>query len=219
MIDSATGDVLENENLFKVFDSAELDERGDLPPPFNLERFNFNPHDVRGYFERDEKGAEIVPASRRDKLGRMVNATGFLVDEHGHLVDKRGRRRLHRKQLEEDGGMPPLHTYDGERFNCEEVIGALDKDRNGNIIIRRDAKNQMIDKRGRLVNRRGYLVDKGGNVIDKAGKVMFRKDHLSEDEEIPKIFSFMKFNQDSVSGRFERDPGGFPILNKVKRGK
>lgn len=55
--------------------------------------------------------------------------------------------------------MPCLHTYDAERFNCTDVIGALDKDRNGNIIIRRDAKNNMIDKRGRLVNRRGYLVD------------------------------------------------------------
>lgn len=38
----------------KIFSADELDDRGELPPPFNLERYNFNGHDVRGFFDRDK---------------------------------------------------------------------------------------------------------------------------------------------------------------------
>lgn len=101
LIDEKTGDVLEKEKRLKVFDAKELDERGELPPPFNLERFNFNVHDVRGYFDRDEDGNEIIGNKKDaeghliDKLGRRVNKYGFLVDSNGNLVDKRGRVKLH----------------------------------------------------------------------------------------------------------------------------
>ena len=60
LIDSKTGDVIENSKNKKVFDRQELDERGEIPPPFNLEKLNFNPHDIRGYFDRDENGNEII---------------------------------------------------------------------------------------------------------------------------------------------------------------
>lgn len=106
LIDEKTGDVLEKEKKLKVFDAKELDERGELPPPFNLERFNFNIHDVRGYFDRDGDGNEII-GNRKDqngnlidKLGRRVNKYGFLVDSKGNLVDKRGRVKLHQQIME-----------------------------------------------------------------------------------------------------------------------
>ena len=76
LIDKITGDVVEKEKKRKIFDNKDLDERGELPPPFNLERFNFNAHDVRGYFDRDADGNEII-----DKR-----------DSHGNLIDKLGRR-------------------------------------------------------------------------------------------------------------------------------
>jgi hypothetical protein len=78
-----------------------LDERGEIPPPFNLERYNFNPHDIRGYFDRDQDGKEIIGKKKNDrgqtidKLGRLVNEYGYLIDSKGNLVDKRGRVRLH----------------------------------------------------------------------------------------------------------------------------
>ncbi len=100
LIDGETGDVVEKEQKRKVFDFRDLDERGELPPPFNLERFNFNVHDVRGYFDRDSDGNELI-FNRRDsngylidKLGRKVNANGYLIDDNGNLVDKRGRVKL-----------------------------------------------------------------------------------------------------------------------------
>jgi hypothetical protein len=85
--------------------------------------------------------------------------------------------------------------------------------------VRRDKDNNMVDKKGRRVNKRGYLIDNQGNVINKEGKLMFEKQQLSQDQEIPKIFPFMKFNVDSVKGHFERDPGGHPMLQKGKDGR
>ena len=60
LINENTGDVVEKEKGIKVFDFKDLDEKGELPAPFNLERFNFNVHDVRGHFDRDLEGNEIV---------------------------------------------------------------------------------------------------------------------------------------------------------------
>lgn len=89
-----------------MFDAKELDERGELPPPYNLERFNFNIHDVRGYFDRDSDGNEII-GNRKDgngnlidKQGKRVNEFGYLIDADGNLVDKRGRVKLHKSIVE-----------------------------------------------------------------------------------------------------------------------
>ena len=77
----------------------------------------------------------------------------------------------------------------------------------------------MVDKLGRPVNQKGYLVDKDGNVISsEGGKVMFENYTLSKDGEIPKLFSFLKFNLDEVRGDYEMDPLGNPMLTKGKDG-
>lgn len=147
-IDASTGDVVEKEKGKKIFDAKELDERGELPPPYNLERFNFNIHDVRGYFDRDADGNEIIGNKRDaqgnlvDKQGRRVNEHGYLVDGDGNLVDKRGRVKLHKTIMEQNNGdIPLLFNYKGKKFDITDVMGNLDKDRNGNIIIRRDKDN------------------------------------------------------------------------------
>ena len=75
----------------------------------------------------------------------------------------------------------------------------------------------MVDMQGRLINSRGYLVDQFGNVIDKDGRQIFEFKHL-ENDEIPKIFPFTKFNIKNVLGDFEMDPLGVPILDKDKKG-
>lgn len=80
IVDPKTGDVLDREKGRKVFSSEELDERGELPPPFNLERYNFNGHDVRGHFDKDSNGEDILKGLKRDKQG-------FLVDKLGRRVN------------------------------------------------------------------------------------------------------------------------------------
>lgn len=75
VIDPATGDVINNHNGATMFKKAELDERGEVPAPFNVEKHNFNPHRVRGDFEHDRNGKPII--AQNDK---------------GNFVDKRGKR-------------------------------------------------------------------------------------------------------------------------------
>lgn len=113
-----------------------------------------------------------------------------------------------------------MFTYKGKKFDLKEVMGALDKDRKGHVIIRRDAKGKLVDKLNRLVNQKGYLTDKDGNVVSSEGgnKVMFENYTLTKDGEIPKLFSFLKFNIDEVRGDYEMDPLGNPMLTKARDG-
>jgi hypothetical protein len=100
-----------------------------------------------------------------------------------------------------------------------DLLGVLDKDRKGNIIIRRDPKTgKMVDKLGKLITAKGYLCDDDGNIINNEGKMLFEKDTLTKDGEIPKLFSFLKFNIDEVKGDYEMDPLGNPMLQKTRDG-
>lgn len=226
LVNPKTGDIIEREKGRKIFGREELDEKGELPPPFNLERYNFNGHDIRGFFDRDKDMNDIMTGLKKDKqgftvdkLGRRVNKYGYLIDMYGNLTDKRLRTKLHKHIMEQNGGdLPQLFTYKGKKFDLMDVLGILDKDRKGNIIIRRDAKGRMVDKKGRQVNAKGYLVDADGNVINQDGKVLFEAYTLSRDGEIPKLFSFLKFNIDEVKGDYEMDPLGNPMLQKTRDG-
>lgn len=59
LIDSK-GNVINNLNAKKVFAKKDVDESGDILPPFNVELFNFNPHLVRGHFDFDVNGKPII---------------------------------------------------------------------------------------------------------------------------------------------------------------
>ena len=115
--------------------------------------------------------------------------------------------------------MPLLFNYKAKKFDVTDVIGDFDKDRKGSIIVRRDKDNNMVDKKGRRVNSKGYLVDKDGNVVNKDGKILFNSTALSKDQEIPKLFPFLKFNEKDIMGEFEMDPLGNPMLSKDKKGQ
>lgn len=236
LVDPKTGDIVERSKPAsngqktvgkKVFSADELDDLGELPPPFNLERYNFNGHDVRGFFERDKDFNDILEGLPRDKqgyfvdkLGRRVNQHGYLIDTYGNLTDKRLRTKLHKHIMEQNGGdIPQLFTYKGKKFDLMDILGTLDKDRKGNVIIRRHPKTgKMVDKQGRPVNAKGYLVDEDGNIISNEGRMLFEKDSLTKDGEIPKLFSFLKFNIDEVKGDYEMDPLGNPMLQKTREG-
>lgn len=50
-----------------------------------------------------------------------------------------------------------------------------------------------------MVNERGYLIDKSGNVIDIRGKLMFDKNVLEKDGEIPAVFRTGLLQTDTAS--------------------
>ena len=109
--DPATGDVLENHSKQVLFHAADMDDKGEVPAPFCVEKFNFNPHDLMGdlEFNYDEKTGRAIPRLLQtkqgfyvDKKGRRVNRFGWLVQGgNGHIVDKHGRKKFDRKQLDD----------------------------------------------------------------------------------------------------------------------
>lgn len=70
--------------------------------PYRLECFNFNPHEIMGYFDYDSMTDKpIILKSKKsgrlcDKFLRPTNGCGFLVDEVGNIVDSEGRLRFKR---------------------------------------------------------------------------------------------------------------------------
>lgn len=200
-----------------MFDKKELDDRGEVPAPFNVEKHNFNPHQVRGDFDYDKNGKPMIKKDAQgafvDKRGSRVSSRGYRMDSAENMQDNYGRPKFHKNQMTEDGDLPKLFNYNGRRFDITDSIGIMDKDENGNVIPQSDANGRLVDKLGRPINSRGYLIDEFGNVIDKDGRQIFEKKHL-ESEEIPKIFPFTKFNVKNVLGDFEMDPLGNPILDR-----
>jgi hypothetical protein len=51
LINSKNGDVVDREKQRTMFRKSQLDEYGDLPAPFNLEKLNFNPLEIMGHLD------------------------------------------------------------------------------------------------------------------------------------------------------------------------
>jgi hypothetical protein len=84
-----------------------------------------------------------------------------------------------------DGEFPKIFPF--TRFNINRVLGDFYVSADGQPILK-IVGNTLLDKQGRLVNKRGYLVDKKDNVIDIRGKLVFEKNLLEENGDIPEIF-------------------------------
>jgi hypothetical protein len=133
----------------------------------------------------------------------------------GNLVDKFGRKKFDKRQLQSDGDFPKLFSYSGKRFDIKDLMGVFNKDGNHKIMLiqSKDGKN-FEDNNGRLVNEKGYLIDRNGNIIDAENKkVWWLLKHLKHGE-FPKIFPYTKFNIKNIQGDFDLDPLGNPILDK-----
>lgn len=68
-------------------------------------------------------------------------------------------------------------------------VPILDKNRDG----------YYVDQEQRIVSAKGYLIDKNDNVIDKRGNVVFRKQLLDADGDIPKVFRTGLLKSDTAS--------------------
>ena len=56
LLDPRSNDVIENMTSQPMFAEDELDERGEVPAPFCVEKYNFNPHNILGDFDyQDDK--------------------------------------------------------------------------------------------------------------------------------------------------------------------
>ena len=140
LINKETGDIFHNTSLAKVFARRELDERGNIPMPFALEKYNFNPFDLLGtfFYEDPEDPLSFNKGQRGnrfiDELGRFVTMQGFMVNEEGSIVDKNGVKRFDHMQFKQFGGfMPKMFNYYGKTFEIQEIMGVFDRDSSGQI--------------------------------------------------------------------------------------
>merc|ERR1711988_1661375 len=131
-----------------------------------------------------------------DNLGRRINSKGYLIDEFGNVIDKDGRTIFEKKHLKNDE-IPKIFPF--TKFNIKNVLGDFEYDPLGNPILEKDAKGNLIDRKGQRVNQKGYLIDKDGNVINKAGKLAFKKKLLDSDNDIPKVFRTGLLKSDTAS--------------------
>lgn len=77
LLDQKTGDIVDKYEKRLMFRKQDLDETGNLPMPFCVEKFNFNPFDLHGKFAyRDYK----------DPKSFILNSNG------GKYFDLDGRR-------------------------------------------------------------------------------------------------------------------------------
>lgn len=128
-----------------VFLKDKLTDDGDIPLIYRLEGNNFTPLDIIGDLHYDKEGKMDVKRHYdevrkfykkyqderlRDKQGKTINQKGYLVDKEGNIVDKDGKIRITKEALGEDndGEIPKLLSYEGNRFNIEDVIGTFDRD-------------------------------------------------------------------------------------------
>lgn len=122
LIDPNTGDIVEMHDKQKMFDKQDIDERGEIPAPYCVEKHNFNPFKLRGDFDIDWQTKKPIILKNRqgdtvDKLGRLVNIRGWLVNRAGHVVDFMGVKKFDKKQLTDHGDLPKLFNYSGQRFD------------------------------------------------------------------------------------------------------
>jgi hypothetical protein len=99
-----------------MFAKTDLDERGEIPAPFCVEKYNFNPFKIRGEFNLDKNKQPIITKNRNgdkvDKYNRIVNSKGWLVDRKGNVVDLMGVKKFDVRQLNPDNGdLPRLFNY------------------------------------------------------------------------------------------------------------
>ena len=105
--------------------------------------------------------------------------------------------------------MPP--AADARNFNENDILGELDRDDKGNIVVLQDSEGNHIDKNRRPTNQRGYLTDKNtGDVLENHGnQVMFPATDLDDKGELPAPFCVEKhnFNPHDLMGSFDYTTG------------
>lgn len=83
-------DIIDNEGRV-VFTFDQLRQQGALPFLYTYKGEQFKITDIIGMFRKDDQSKDIILEENADKktvdmLGRLVNATGYLIDDAGNIV-------------------------------------------------------------------------------------------------------------------------------------
>ena len=215
LIDSDTRNIRSRYTFDTVFENHELigvdGNRVELPLPYRIEKYNFNPHDCFGNFDYDEREQPIIlkdpEGNRIDRNLRLVNASGWLIDKNYNIINNLGQVLFLKEQLLPKGEIPNLFNFEGVEYSIKSVMGLFERHLHSKeIILGHTSQNKFTscDLRQRKVNSKGYLLDKPGNIIDKSGKIIWRSHELMYNEPM-KIFPFTEFSINWIMGNLDRD--------------
>jgi hypothetical protein len=107
LINEVTGAIRSKYTYEDLFlpETGSLEDLGELPMPFKLEKFNFNPHRIMGCFYYDSKNQHkpIILKSKYnssvDNHNRPVNQQGYLINGREDVIDNDGHVRFVKEQL------------------------------------------------------------------------------------------------------------------------
>ena len=93
-----------------LFENFTLTKDGEIPKLFPFLKFNID--EIRGDFEMDPLGNPMLQRTKDghllDNKGTRVNPKGYLLDEHGHVVNKHKIKVFSKWILDEDGDVPKV---------------------------------------------------------------------------------------------------------------
>ena len=107
-----------------------------------------------------------------DHTGKRVNAAGYLIDDHGNIIDKKGVIKFYFWELL---FQEPPKIFKFTEFSIEWIKGRLDRD-----VTKNPKHNDEFDLDGRRINTLGYLIDDSGNIVDKHGKEVLKREILTQ---------------------------------------
>jgi len=109
------------------------------------EDWKFNINDIKGGVEVDPETGIITEEIRDDngnlidKEGNRINKFGYRIDENGNIIDKYSKKILFKKEdLNEEGDISAVFKIEGGNFNPFEIIGDVEFDEEGNILLEND---------------------------------------------------------------------------------
>ena len=186
---------------------AEADAKKNLPAPATSV--------VKGASKKAEKPVE--KATNEDtKVGKMpeddvqsklksLNESAD-IDVMSAIVDLNSNVMKDFQQKQESlVTIPPNAQL--RTFNEHDVLGELDRDDKGNVVVLEDKNGRKHDKKRNPVNHRGYLIDpKSNDVVENlTNQPMFPAEDLDERGEVPAPFCIEKynFNPHHIMGDFD----------------
>lgn len=152
LINTDSGDIISKYSFEVIFKNEDLigmegsDYKYELPLPYRMERFNFNPHQCFGNFEYDDDEKPMilqdVYGHQMDRNWRPVNASGWLVDQDGNVIDNQGHIKFIHSQLIEKGQVPNLLNFEGRSYRIQNIMGIFERDIQTKEIILGDQDKQ-----------------------------------------------------------------------------
>lgn len=134
---------------------------------YNYKGESFQIKEIIGQFKKDDASKEIIletdaDGKMIDMKGRHVNATGYLIDNHGNIIKYWNKKKDSKKgdhthimfNFWEIMFQEPPKIFKFTEFDINWIKGNLKHD-----VTKNPKHDDEYDLEGRMINTMGYLID------------------------------------------------------------